>query len=195
MRDDPTVSDLVDRAREGDDAAWHELVRRYNPLVWSICRRFSLDTADSEDVIQHVWLGLVEALPQLRIPAALPGWLATTARRECLRVAKLVRSRRSRERTEVAEVADSDLPAVDQRLIAAELDAALRTAFAELEARCQQLLVLLMQTPQVPYAEISATLGIPHGGIGPTRARCLAKLRQSPALATWIRGMTREEGA
>lgn len=195
VRDAPTVSDLVDRARDGDDSAWREIVLRFNPLVWSICHRFGLGAADSEDVIQHVWLGLVEALPRLREPAALPGWLATTTRRECLRVAKLTRGRRARERTEVEDVADSDLPAPDQRLIAAELNAALRAAFAELEARCQQLLVLLMQTPKVPYAEISTTLGIPHGGIGPTRARCLAKLRQSPPLATWISSTTREEGA
>jgi RNA polymerase sigma factor (sigma-70 family) len=193
VRDDPTVSDLVVRAKDGDGSAWNDLVRRYAPLVWAICRRFGLGEADCADVTQGVWLGLVEALPQLREPAALPGWLATTTRRECLRIAKLARNRQSRERTDVGDVADGDLPGVDHRLLVEELNAVLRTAFAQLEPHCQQLLVLLMQTPQVPYAEISARLGMPQGSIGPTRSRCLAKLRQCPALARWIKSMAGEE--
>ncbi|HEY7147443.1 MAG TPA: sigma-70 family RNA polymerase sigma factor, partial [Streptosporangiaceae bacterium] len=86
MRDDPTVIDLVSRASSGDQAAWDQLVERYAPLVWSICRRHQLDRADADDVGQGVWLRLVEHLPAIREPAALPGWLATTTRRECLRV-------------------------------------------------------------------------------------------------------------
>jgi RNA polymerase sigma factor (sigma-70 family) len=194
VRDDPTVSDLVARARDGDDSAWNDLVDRYSPLVWAVCRRFGMGNADCEDVVQSVWLGLVEALPKLREPAALPGWLATTTRRECLRIAKLARNRQSREQTAVGDVADSGLPSTDHRLMAAELNAVLRTAFAQLDSHCQQLLVLLMRTPPTPYAEISARLGMPHGGIGPTRSRCLAKLRQCPALAEWIESTASEVG-
>ena len=86
MRDDPTVIALVARATEGEQTAWDEIVERFAPLVWSICRRFRLSEADTYDVGQNVWLRLVEYLPSLREPAALPGWLATTTRRECLRV-------------------------------------------------------------------------------------------------------------
>ncbi len=86
MRDDPAVISLVTRARDGDQAAWNEIVDRYAPLVWGICRRYQLNRSDTDDVAQTVWLLLVEQLDRLRQPAALPGWIATTTARECLRV-------------------------------------------------------------------------------------------------------------
>ena len=86
MRDDPSVADLVTSARNGDKQAWDGLVERYAPLIWSICHRYRLAGADAEDVGQAVWLHLVEHLDNLRDPYALPGWLATTTRRECCRV-------------------------------------------------------------------------------------------------------------
>ena len=86
MRDDPKVVALVNRASGGDQAAWNEIVDRYAPLVWTICTRYRLSNHDREDVGQNVWLLLVEQLGKLREPAALPGWLATTTHRECLRV-------------------------------------------------------------------------------------------------------------
>jgi len=86
MRDDPQVTDLVTRARNDDQQAWDALVERYAPLIWSICRRHELSDADAEDVGQIVWLRLVDQLDNLRDPAALPGWLVTTTRRECFRV-------------------------------------------------------------------------------------------------------------
>ena len=86
MRDDPHVVALVTRAAGGDQDAWHELVDRYAPLVYTICTRYRLSNHDIEDVGQNVWLLLVEQLGKLREPAALPGWLATTTARECLRV-------------------------------------------------------------------------------------------------------------
>src|SRR6266581_4913378 len=86
MRDDPHVVALVTRATGGDQDAWYELVDRYAPLVYTICTRYRLSNHDIEDVGQNVWLLLVEQLGKLREPAALPGWLATTTARECLRV-------------------------------------------------------------------------------------------------------------
>src|SRR5215470_7680195 len=77
---------LATRARDGEKDAWDELVERYAPLVWSVCRRYSLAQADVDDVGQSVWLQLVEHLPGLREPAALPGWIATTTQRECFRL-------------------------------------------------------------------------------------------------------------
>ena len=89
VRDDPVVIDLVTRARKGDKQAWDALVERYAPLIWSICRSHRL--ADADDAVQNVWLRLVDQLDTVRDPAALPGWLATTTRRECLRVLRAAR--------------------------------------------------------------------------------------------------------
>ena len=86
MSDDPSITDLVTCAAHGDEQAWDALVERYAPLVWSICRRYQLSDADTHDVSQSVWLSLVSHLSKLRDPAALPGWLATTTRRECTKV-------------------------------------------------------------------------------------------------------------
>ena len=83
MRDYPPVTDMVTRASNGDNQAWDEIVERYAPLIWSICRRYRLGDADAEDVGQVVWLHLVDQLDDLRDPAALPGWIATTTRRQC----------------------------------------------------------------------------------------------------------------
>src|SRR5215471_20482266 len=85
MSGDPSTPDLVTRARHGDEQAWDALVERYAPLVWSICRRYRLSDADIHDVSQSVWLDLVIHLGKLRDPAALPGWLTTTTRRQCSR--------------------------------------------------------------------------------------------------------------
>lgn len=189
MRDDPTVIALVARATEGDHAAWDEIVERFAPLVWSICRRFRLSEADAYDVGQNVWLRLVEYLPSLREPAALPGWLATTTRRECLRVQRSAwRNEQQLAQTEFELPADEDTTQVDRWLIAHERDSALRRAFAQLGERCQRLLALLMRDPPMPYAAISADLGIPIGSIGPSRARCLDQLRGSPHLAALVDG-------
>ena len=86
VRDNPVIIDLVTRAAKGDMHAWDALVDRFVPLIWSICRRYRLGDADAEDVGQNVWLQLVGHLDKIRDPAALPGWLATVTRRECLRV-------------------------------------------------------------------------------------------------------------
>jgi len=186
VHNDPMVAELVARAGEGDGAAWVQLVNRYAPLVWSICRQFRLQDAECEDIGQTVWLGLLGALPRLREPAALPGWLATTARRECLRHLEVARRRQNRERPTEVDIADDRLAPPEHAVVTAELDAALRVAFAQLRPHCQRLLVLLMQTPRLPYAEIAAKLDMPVGSIGPQRARCLARLRRCSALATWI---------
>src|SRR3954469_14249707 len=86
MRDDPTLMSLVERARAGEQVAWDALVTRYAPLVYGICRRYRLQDADTEDAGAAVWLRLVERLDTIREPAALPGWITTTTRNECLRV-------------------------------------------------------------------------------------------------------------
>ena len=184
---EPTVSDLVARAKDGDRQAWDALVERYAPLIWSICRRHRLGRADADDVGQCVWLRLVDQLDRVRDPAALPGWLATTARRECLRVLGAVQGpRASVYALDVESLPDERADLADQGLLAAERHAALREAFDQLPPNGKQLISLLIADPPLPYADISAQLGIPVGSIGPTRSRYLDRMRRHPAVAALI---------
>ena len=184
MRDDQSVIALVTRAAGDDQQAWDELIERYAPLVWAICTRYRLSSHDIEDVGQSVWLLLVAQLGKLREPAALPGWLATTTKRECLRVVTATRKSQQLGST-VDDATFADKRAIDEEILIAERNAALRTAFAELPPHGQHLLAMLFRDPPCSYSEISATLGIPIGSIGPQRARCLERLRQSPALTAF----------
>jgi RNA polymerase sigma factor (sigma-70 family) len=187
MRDDVLVTDLVTRARTGDKQAWDALVERYAPLVWAICRRYRLDAADAQDAGQSVWLHLVEQLGNLRDPAALPGWLATSTRRECARVLRAAHRPQAAALVPDADnIADEQAEIPEEELLAAERHAALREALTCLPPRGQQLLTLLTCDPPLPYAQISATLGIPVGSIGPLRSRYVHKLRSHPAIAALI---------
>jgi RNA polymerase sigma factor (sigma-70 family) len=187
MRDNPVVTDLVTRAAKGEKQAWDALVERFIPLIWSICRNHRLSNADAEDVGQIVWLQLTGQLGKIRDPAALPGWLVTVTRRECLRVMDATHRLPMVGYVIDAEIiADERSAAAEQELLAAERHAALREAFATLSPSDQQLIAMLLDDPPVSYAEISARLGIPVGSIGPTRRRCVDKLRRHPAIAALI---------
>jgi RNA polymerase sigma factor (sigma-70 family) len=183
----PEVMVLVRGAASGDRGAWNQLVDRYAPLVWSICRRYRLTQADAEDVSQSVWLRLVENLGSLRDPEALPGWLATTTSRECLRVVRSAMRERPADELQLEMEVLTDADPVEQGFVAAELRDALREAYRQLPDRCRDLLALLMEDPPVPYAQISERLNMRIGGIGPNRARCLDRLRECPALAVYFR--------
>jgi RNA polymerase sigma factor (sigma-70 family) len=190
MCDNPVVA-LVIRARDGDESAWTALVERYAPLVWSLCRRYRLDATDTADVGQNVWLLLVAQLGKIRDPAELPGWLATTTRRECQRVwSKAQMPSVVRHEPDAGNIPDGQAETIEQMLLAAERHAALRKAFTHLPPPDQELIALLAEDPPVPYAEISARLGIPVGSIGPNRRRCLDKLRHHPAIAKLISAET-----
>jgi RNA polymerase sigma factor (sigma-70 family) len=184
MSDDLHITDLVTRARNGDQRAWDALVERHAPLIWSICRRHRLGGADAQDVAQTVWLRLIDRLDKIRDPAAIAGWLATTTRHECCKVLRAARRPQATWPERDAEtIPDQQARTAEHELLAAERHAALREALAHLTAREQQLIAILTADPPVPYAEISARLGIPVGSIGPTRGRCLDKLRRHPAIA------------
>jgi RNA polymerase sigma factor (sigma-70 family) len=184
MCHDPPTADLVMQARKGDSDAWNALVERFAPLIWSICRRYRLEPADANDVGQCVWLRLIDQLAAVRDPAALPGWLATTTRRECLRLRRTARRQQALEHVlDVESMAGEQTGLAERELLLAERHAALREAFNRLPPPCQQLMAILIEDPPVPYAEISARLGIPIGSIGPSRSRCLDKLRRDPAIA------------
>ena len=181
------VVNLVLGARKGDQQAWDALVERYSPLVWSICRRCRLSRADAEDVFQTVWLRLVDHLDSLGDPAALPGWLSTTTRRECFRVSRAnsLHSAAAQEH-DFESIPDQRAETADHDLLLAERGAIVREAITRLPPGYQRLLILLMADPPVPYAEIGSRLGIAVGSIGPSRRRCLDKLRRDPAVAALL---------
>lgn len=186
-RRDRLITGLATRARNGDKQAWDVLIERYAPLIWSICRRYRLSGADADDAAQNVWLLLVDHLDDIRDPAALPGWLATTTRRECGRVLRATQDPLAASFVlDAGTVPDEQAATADQELLAAERHAALREAFADLPPGCQQLLTLLIAPGPVPYTQISTRLGIAAGGIRPTRHRCLDKLHRHPAIAALI---------
>lgn len=178
------LSALVPAAREGDQHAWDTIVDRFLPLVGAIIRGHRLSEADGDDVSQTVWLRLVEHLGDLREPAALPGWIRTTTRNECLRLlAARGRVRPVDPQDDAAvgldavvdDVADAELLVIERRQL-------LREALAELPEARRALLLLLVEVPPLAYEEISRRLGIPVGSIGPTRARALEQLRRTRAL-------------
>jgi RNA polymerase sigma factor (sigma-70 family) len=182
VRDDPSVASLVTRAAGEDPEAWNELIDRYAPLVWAICARYRLSSHDTEDVSQSVWLLLARNLGKLREQPALPGWLATTTRHECLRVLRVTGSYDL-----PGQLPDDPADAgIEEEIMIAERNAALRAAFAELPAQCRKLLSLLFSDPPLSYEEISAILPVPKGSIGPQRVRCLDRMRRSRHLAAFI---------
>lgn len=171
------AAELVARVSAGDAAAWDELVDAYVGLVWAIARNHRLSQGDAADVSQTTWLRLVENLDRIEDPRRVGAWLATTARRECLRVLRmsgrtvLVDDEAALDRVDSAQVP------VDALLLKEEEAAMVRAAFAQLPERCQRLLSVLMVDEPPSYEELSAALGMPIGSIGPTRGRCLEKLR------------------
>lgn len=175
---------LVRSAADGDQLAWNDLVDRFSGLLWATCRAFRLSTSDSADVCQLTWLRLLEHLDSIRDPSRLPGWLATTCRRECLVL--LRRNRRLQpvddERLHFlgSDQLGDDHAAADAALLVADRDAGLWQAFTRLSDRCQQVLRLLVVIPEngPPSYQLAAqALGVPTGSLGPTRGRCLAQLR------------------
>nr|WP_208383624.1 sigma-70 family RNA polymerase sigma factor [Modestobacter marinus] len=161
------------------------MVDRYLPLVRSVTRAYRLPDRDAEDVGQTVWLRLVEHLASIREPRALPKWIMTTAKHESLRV--IGSTRRAVALDPLPEPHDAgERVDVDAELLRAERQQALRDGLAELPAAQRELLLLLVADPPVSYREISERLGMPVGSIGPTRARCLARLRATGALRAFL---------
>jgi RNA polymerase sigma factor (sigma-70 family) len=171
------VALLVHRAASGDRRAWECLIDQYARLIWSITREFKLVESDAADVVQTTWMRLIEHIDRLRHPERVGSWLAATARNECLRnLAARKRIVFANEDGVFDGPADND-PEIDDALLARERAEIVREAMAHLPGRWQRLMELLMADPPVSYAEISDQLGLPVGSIGPTRARCLARLR------------------
>jgi RNA polymerase sigma factor (sigma-70 family) len=169
------ITGLVGAAIAGDECAWNALVSEFGGMIWAVARAHRLRDADASEVSQATWLRLFEHLGKLKDPARVGAWLATTARRECLRVL------RENERCVVygddaPEHVSPDMSPDDVALLG-ERDEALWLSFARLRSSDQALLRLLMADPRPPYEEIAAALDMPVGSIGPTRQRALERLR------------------
>jgi RNA polymerase sigma factor (sigma-70 family) len=180
--------DLIQRCRAGEAAAWSTLVRRYQRLIYTVPRRAGLDDGAAADVFQTCFQRLFEHLDRLDDASRVRAWLVTTAKRETLRL--LERAQRM-PLAEAATGAHDDgaedplarvpdpAPLQDAQLSALQEHDRLRQAVDRLDPRARQFIELLfLQDEPLPYSEIAARLGIPEGSIGPTRARCLAKLRK-----------------
>ncbi|APU17724.1 MULTISPECIES: RNA polymerase sigma factor [Actinoalloteichus] len=180
------VERLVLRAMDGDRTAWQDLVRRYSRLIWAVARAHRLPNADAMDVCQATWLRLTERLASLREPKKLPGWLMTTARRESLRMVALRRREQTWEE-HPAEPRQADRPmeeTPENVVLLAEQDRALWQAFNRLPARCRRLLRAMAFHPDWTYAQVGEAMNMPANSVGPTRNRCLARLRALVGPAT-----------
>lgn len=174
---------LVERCLSGDARAWDALVRRHERLVYAVARSYRLDDEDLGDVFQDVFTALHRGLPRLRDPRTLCRWLSSTTDRIARTTA--LRRRREQARSVSTDEPDSGRPelvsadeAVGADLERLEAQALVRLAMAGVSERCRNLLYALYQEDPVPaYSELSERLGVPIGSLGPTRARCLEKLK------------------
>lgn len=181
---------LVSAALDGSSDAWNELVERLQRVVWKAVNMMTTDLDVRDDAFAATWLRLAERLDSIREPDKLPGWLTTTATNEVRQII------RRRGRPEVSLTANWHLDGdgraddLDVRLVGddgehaagvirAEAGAEVRAAFARLDEGCRQVItVLVLADPPLPYDEASELLGRPVGSLGPTRGRCLDKMRR-----------------
>ncbi len=170
------VAGLVSSAQAGKRSGWEALVREFGGMVWAVARAHRLCGHDAADVAQTTWLRLFEHLDRVNEPARVGAWLATTARRECLRVLREAGGRVPFGDDPPQQQSPASLP--HEELLLADRDRVLWCSFSRLRTSDQALLRLLIAEPRPTYEEISVALDMPVGSIGPTRARALERLRQ-----------------
>jgi RNA polymerase sigma factor (sigma-70 family) len=176
---DRALAAVVHAAARGDAAALCRVVDRFDRALRSVTRFYRLSCWDADDVVQATWLAFLERGRTLREPAAVGGWLTTTARRESLRLLQ----RRMRERpTDHPALGDTLQGDPHDELVAAERRAALLGALEELPLRRRRLMTLLVANPELSYEDVGRTLGMPVGSIGPTRRRSISRLERSERL-------------
>ncbi len=178
---------LVHAADRGDQEAWDALVARFGRMIFSVARSVGLSHADACDVCQTAWLRLTQHLGSIDDPTRVGAWLATTARREAIRVSQ--RLQRSSPRDEIDAVLPPSYDRLDHDFLFSDRDRTLWQVYAELPERARTLLSLLMSDPPISYKQLSAITGMPVGSIGPTRARILDDLRARLA----ERGVTEQD--
>ena len=166
------------RARNGDQTCWDALVARHGGRVWAVARAHRLSAADADDVFQVTFLRLVTHIDTIRDPSRVGAWLKTTARHECLRILRKSNRTVPSGDDEILDSPDPFLPPIEARLEADERQVALHAAIERLSEQCQRLLRVLMADPEPSYEEVGQALDMPIGSIGPTRGRCLQRLRR-----------------
>jgi RNA polymerase sigma factor (sigma-70 family) len=170
------IAGLVNAARDGDDTALGQIVTELSPLLWQVARGAGLSSGDAEDVLQTVWMRLISHLDGIRTSAALTAWLVITTRREAWRVRAAGRRQLPADQDWLAALPDTR-PGSDEQVIIDDQRRALWAAIGQLSPRCQELLRIIAFVARPDYDAVSAALGVPRGSVGPTRGRCLAKLR------------------
>ncbi|HLK02200.1 MAG TPA: sigma-70 family RNA polymerase sigma factor [Streptosporangiaceae bacterium] len=170
------VADLMDAARRGSDDALGQIVQELSPMLWHVARAAGLSTGDAEDVLQTVWTRLLSHLQDIHDSAALTGWLIVTTRREAWRVRAASARQLPTEHDWLAGLPDR-APGCEEQVVLDEQRRTLWAAIRTLSPRCQELLRIIAFVPRPDYQAVAAILGMPTGSIGPTRGRCLAKLR------------------
>ncbi len=179
---DDTDSQLVFACRRGDQLAWEKLIRRYQRLIYAIPLRAGLNEDQAAEIFQEVFTTFFQKLNDIEEPERLQAWLVTTARRKTWRTIAKAQGRmrldgEAIEWTTEADAVRDEAPLPDEQLLLLEEQHLIRTAVSMLDERCRKLVQMLFYSAHPPsYAEIAASLGIPEGSIGPTRARCLGKL-------------------
>ena len=170
------ITGLMNAARSGSDDALGQIVTELSPLLWQVARAAGLGSGDAEDVVQTVWLRLVSHLDGIRSPDGLTAWLVITTKREAWRVRAAGRRHVPADQDWLAALPDQGLGSEDQ-VIVDDQRRALWAAIGRLDRRCQELLRIIAFVPRPDYAAVAAKLGMRPGSVGPTRGRCLAKLR------------------
>ena len=174
---DEEVTRLVRAAANGDHQAWDAIVSRYVALLWSIAFRHGLGESDAADVVQNTWLRLFEHIHDLREPARVGSWLATTAQRESLRIVAQRQRVVPSDDEATFDGADRLQAPLDEALLAREQAIEARAALDTLPSAWRSVVELLTQDPPLSYERIGTDLGVPIGSIGPTRGRCVRRLR------------------
>jgi RNA polymerase sigma factor (sigma-70 family) len=171
-----TDVELVEGVRAGDESAWRLLVERYTGRLWATARAQGLSTELAQDVVQTVWLALLDDVNKLRKADSIRFWLTTVARHEAIRVSR--RQRRLGDDVPLPYLADVVAPVQRERVETLDQVAATRVAMTKLSERCRELLHLLFSDEEFSYREIAELLGKPIGSLGAERARCLERLRE-----------------
>jgi RNA polymerase sigma factor (sigma-70 family) len=162
---------LIQRCLDGEQDAWEAIIRRYQNLIYSVPIRYHFSSQDAADVFQHVCVILLEKLKTLRNSETLSSWLYITTKRQCWKIAK-----KKKMETELLETSEETSDSNSENLV---LQHQIKTGVDQLSGKCRDLIFALYYAdPPYSYDQITEKLGIPFGSIGPTRARCLEKLRK-----------------
>jgi RNA polymerase sigma factor (sigma-70 family) len=170
------IADLLDAAKGGSEDALGQITAELSPMLWQVARAAGLGADDAEDVVQTAWERLLSHLADIRVPQALIGWLVVTTKHEAWRIRSSGRRQRPADQEWLTALPDR-AAGTEEQILLDEQQRALWRAVGRLSAQCQELLRIVAFIPRPDYQSVSAALGMPVGSIGPTRGRCLEKIR------------------